>query len=87
MSIDAVAGLDREELRVLLAETVDVDVAEVTDDADFVDTLDVDSLMALEVIVVLERRYGVKFVESEMRTVRTLTSAYDAVATKLAAKV
>jgi acyl carrier protein len=86
MSIDAIAGLDREELRVLLAETVDVDVAEVTDDADFVETLEVDSLMALEVIVVLERRYGVKFVEAEMRTVRTLNSAYEAVAAKLGAK-
>lgn len=83
MSIDAVAGVDREELRALLADTVDVDLAEVTDDADFVETLEVDSLMALEVIVVLERRYGVKFGESEMRAVRTLSSAHDLVAAKL----
>lgn len=83
MSIDAVTGLDREELRELLAETIDADVAEVRDGADFVETLGVDSLMALEVVVVLERRYGIRFSETEMRSVRTLDSAYDLVRHKL----
>ncbi|MEC3979492.1 acyl carrier protein [Amycolatopsis sp. H20-H5] len=83
MSIETIAELDREEMRVLLAETVDADLTEVTDDADFVKTLAVDSLMALEVIVVLERRYGVKFSESEMRSVRTLRSAHELVSAKL----
>ncbi|CAL9339074.1 MULTISPECIES: acyl carrier protein [Streptomyces] len=83
MSIDAVTRLDREELRELLAETIDADVAEVRDGADFVETLGVDSLMALEVVVVLERKYGVKFTETEMRSVRTLDSAYDLVRQKL----
>ncbi|MFP8907966.1 acyl carrier protein [Streptomyces atacamensis] len=83
MSIDAVTRLDREELRELLAETIDADVAEVRDGADFVETLGVDSLMALEVVVVLERKYGVKFTETEMRSVRTLDSAYLLVRQKL----
>lgn len=83
MSIDAVTSLDREELRELLAETIDADVAEVRDEADFVETLGVDSLMALEVVVVLERKYGIKFTETEMRSVRTLNSAYDLVRQKL----
>ncbi|MET9921068.1 acyl carrier protein [Streptomyces sp. NPDC059605] len=83
MSIDAVARLDREELRALLAETIDTDVTEVGDDTDFVDELGVDSLMALEVVVVLERKYGIKFAEDEMRSVRTLGSAYDEVLRKL----
>ncbi|MFE7619717.1 acyl carrier protein [Streptomyces sp. NPDC057496] len=83
MSIDAVARLDREELRALLAETIDTDATEVGDDTDFVDELGVDSLMALEVVVVLERKYGIKFAEDEMRSVRTLGSAYDEVLRKL----
>jgi acyl carrier protein len=83
MSIDAVTGLDREELRDLLAQTLDADAAEIRDDADFVETLEVDSLMALEVVVVLERRYGVRFAETEMRSVRTLDSAYELVRQKL----
>jgi acyl carrier protein len=84
MSIDALAGLDREELRRLLAETIDADVADVQDDTDFVETLGVDSLMALEVVVVLERKYGIKFAETEMGAVRTLASAYEVVGAKLA---
>ncbi|MFI8438019.1 acyl carrier protein [Streptomyces sp. NPDC079020] len=83
MSIDAVAGLDREELRALLAETIDTDASEVGDDTDFVEELGVDSLMALEVVVVLERTYGIKFAEEEMRSVRTLNSAHDTVLRKL----
>ncbi|KES03008.1 polyketide-8 synthase acyl carrier protein [Streptomyces toyocaensis] len=83
MPIDAVAGLDREHLRHLLAETIDADVADVGDDTDFVHTLGVDSLMALEVVVVLERTYGIKFTEAEMSTVRTLDSAYETVRGKL----
>lgn len=83
MPIDAVAGLDREHLRQLLAETIDADVTDVQDDTDFVQALGVDSLMALEVVVVLERTYGVKFAETEMREVRTLDSAYEVVRRKL----
>ncbi|GAB3117070.1 hypothetical protein GCM10027160_27030 [Streptomyces calidiresistens] len=83
MTIDAVTGLDREELRELLAETIDADVAEIRDGADFVESLGVDSLMALEVVVVLERRYGIKFAETEMRSVRTLESTYDLLCQKL----
>ncbi|GAA3190121.1 MULTISPECIES: acyl carrier protein [Streptomyces] len=83
MPIDAAAGLDREHLRQLLADTIDADVTDVQDDTDFVQTLGVDSLMALEVVVVLERTYGVKFAESEMREVRTLDSAYEVVRRKL----
>ncbi|MDQ0795502.1 acyl carrier protein [Streptomyces sp. B1I3] len=83
MSIDAVAQLDREELRTLLAETIDAEVSQVGDDTDFVEELGVDSLMALEVVVVLERTYGIKFDEQEMRTVTTLSSAHDEVLRKL----
>ncbi|MEV5676446.1 acyl carrier protein [Streptomyces sp. NPDC052164] len=83
MPIDAVARLDREELRTLLAETIDTEVSEVGDDTDFVQTLGVDSLMALEVVVVLERTYAIKFTEDEMRSVRTLNSAHDEVLRKL----
>lgn len=86
MSTQATAVLDKEELRVLLAETIDVDVAEVTDDVDFIETLEVDSLMALEVIVVLEKKYGVKFAESEMRSVTTMQRAFETVRGKLADK-
>lgn len=67
--------IDREELRVLVAETLDLDVAEVTDTADFVNELDVDSLMALEVMVVLERRYSVRLDEKRLAEITSLDNA------------
>jgi acyl carrier protein len=79
--------LDRDELRSLLADTIDVDASEIGDDTDFIAELSVDSLMALEIVVVLERKYEVKFTELEMRAVRTLSSACEAVRNKLAERV
>jgi len=75
--------LDKEELRALIAEILDVDVDEVTDDAHFVDDLDVDSLMALEITVRLEKAYGVKMEEREMATLRTVDSTYALLTDKL----
>ncbi|MFE0106745.1 acyl carrier protein [Streptomyces sp. NPDC059009] len=69
--------LDKEDLRTLVAQVLDVDVDEVTDDAKFVDDLEVDSLMALEVVVVLEKKYGIKLPESELKQIVTLQSAYE----------
>jgi acyl carrier protein len=75
--------LDKEELRGVVAEVLDVDVAEVTDDASFVEDLGVDSLMALEVMVVLERRYRVELEESELVHVVSLQRMYELLADRL----
>jgi acyl carrier protein len=75
--------LDREQLRGRIAEVLEVNPAEVGDDTAFIDDLGVDSLMALEIVVVLEKSYGVKFQEAELRQVASLRQAYDLVAAKL----
>ncbi|MGW3204477.1 acyl carrier protein [Streptomyces sp. NPDC001135] len=75
--------LDKEELRALVAQVLDVDVTEVTDDARFVDDLEVDSLMALEVVVILEKKYGIKLPESDLKRIVTLESAYELLLGKL----
>ena len=77
------AVLDKEELRNLVADTIDQDVEDVTDDASFVDDLDVDSLMALEVTMVLERRYKVKLKEERLPEVTSLQAAYDLLSDEL----
>lgn len=69
--------LDKEELRAVVAQVLDVDPEEVTDDARFVDDLEVDSLMALEIVVVLEKKYGVKLPESDLKQITTLRNAHD----------
>ncbi|MGW7357577.1 acyl carrier protein [Streptomyces sp. NPDC054802] len=75
--------LDKEELRAVVAQVLDVDESEITDDARFVDDLEVDSLMALEVVVVLEKKYGIKLPESDLKQIVTLRRAYDLLLGKL----
>lgn len=69
--------LDREELRRLIAEVLDVDVAEITDDAHFVHDLEVDSLMALEITVRLEKAYSLRLDESELGAITTMRGTYE----------
>ncbi|MDT3399156.1 acyl carrier protein [Streptomyces sp. B1866] len=80
---EVTAALDLEDLRAFVADVLDVDVEEVTDDADFVETLGVDSLMALEVMVVLEKKYAVKLHEQEIKQVTCLRKVYELLAAKL----
>ncbi|MFI9100875.1 acyl carrier protein [Streptomyces fildesensis] len=77
--------LDKEELRRTIAQVLDVEVDEVTDDAHFNDDLEVDSLMALEVVVVLEGAYGLRLDESELRGITSLENAYRLLSGKLSA--
>ncbi|WP_185893292.1 acyl carrier protein [Streptomyces sp. WAC08241] len=79
------AVLDLEDLRSTLAEIIDVDTDEVTDTADFKEDLDVDSLLALEILVALERKYRVKMEQSNLQEVRSLKATYDLLAEKLGA--
>ncbi|GAA3858593.1 MULTISPECIES: acyl carrier protein [Streptomyces] len=80
----APATLEKEDLRATVAQALDVEVADLTDDASFVDDLEVDSLMALEVVVVLEKKYGVKLPQSELKEITTLQTAFDLLSRKLA---
>jgi acyl carrier protein len=76
--------LDREELRRTVADIIDVPVDELTDDVQFVADLGVDSLIALEVVVRLERAYGVKLDESKLAEITCMAAVYDIMLTKLA---
>ncbi|MEO3743380.1 acyl carrier protein [Plantactinospora sp. B5E13] len=75
--------LDKEDLRRLIAEVLDVETDEVSDQAHFADDLDVDSLMALEIAVRLEKAYRVKVAESEMTAITTLDGTYRLLERKL----
>jgi acyl carrier protein len=77
------AVLDKEDLRRTVADVLEREPEEITDHVLFVDELAVDSLVALEVLVVLERRYGVKIEEERLREITCLQRAYEVVAEKL----
>lgn len=76
--------VDKEDLRTTIADTLDVDVEALTDDANFMDDLGIDSLMALEVMVVLERKYKIKLQESQLKDITCLNSAYALLTAELA---
>ncbi|MCA2215092.1 acyl carrier protein [Jidongwangia harbinensis] len=81
---ETTAALDLEELRTMIADVIDVDVAEVTDDATFADDLEVDSLLALELAVQFENHYGVKVAEDEIAQFTDLRATHRLLAGKMA---
>ncbi|MCX4515057.1 MULTISPECIES: acyl carrier protein [Streptomyces] len=83
MSENTAVAVDTEELRSLVADALELPVEEVTDEAHFVDDLQVDSLMALEIVVNLEKKYGIKVAESDFKQVSTLLHVRALVDSKL----
>jgi acyl carrier protein len=70
----------REALRGIVAEIAEID--EVPDDKAFKD-LGIDSMMAIEIVSEIERRYKIKVPEQELEQVRDLDSIVALVASKL----
>jgi acyl carrier protein len=70
----------REALRAIVAEVAEID--DVPDDKPFKD-LGIDSMMAIEIVAEVERRYKLKIPEQELEQVRDLNSVLKLVAAKL----
>ncbi|MBC2875734.1 MULTISPECIES: acyl carrier protein [Streptomyces] len=75
--------VDEADLRETVADALDVDPEALTDEAHFIDDLGVDSLVALELAVTLERTYRVKVAEAEMAQMRRFPDVRDLVRSKL----
>jgi acyl carrier protein len=80
------ATIDDDELRSLVADALELPVAEVTDDAHFIDDLGLDSLMTLEIMVRVEQRYSVSIEDSEFAEAQTFAAVRELLAKKLADK-
>lgn len=70
----------REVLRGIVAEIAELD--EVPDDKAFKD-LGIDSMMAIEIVAEVERRYKLKIPEQELEQIRDLNSVLSLVSSKL----
>ena len=70
----------REKLRAIVAEVAEID--EVPDGTPFKD-LGIDSMMAIEIVAEVERRYKIKIPEQELEQIRDLDSVVRLVETKL----
>lgn len=76
----------REEVKRLIAELTEREVDEITDTALFVEDLGVDSLMAIEVMVALDKRYKIDIPEQEFNTIKNVNDSVDSVMRHLTAK-
>jgi acyl carrier protein len=76
-----------EELRKIVADILDIEEQAVTDDARFVEDLGVDSLMALEIMVGLEKKYHIKLAEKELVQITCLRNVWELVNTKRGTRV
>jgi acyl carrier protein len=63
------------ELRSILANALDVDEETLSEDSDF-SSLGGNSLMALEILVTLEKRYQIKISEEELAQMTSLQNVY-----------
>lgn len=66
-----------EELRVLLAEVVGKDVAEIQPGDDLVEHLGIDSLTGLRFLAVIEKSYDLRFPDHQLAGIRTLATVRD----------
>ncbi len=73
------------ELRTLLADVVDVDEELMGYETHFINDLGVDSLMALEVMVTLERKYQVKLSEGDLQKMTCLREVHELLVDRLEA--
>jgi acyl carrier protein len=78
-------AIDTEELRALVADALELPVADITDDADFVNDLEVDSLISLEIAIRLEERYGIKVSDDDMSSISSFRQVCTLVESRLAA--
>lgn len=72
------------EVKALVAEITEVEDEQLTPEAQFVDDLGVDSMMALEVVAAIEKKYGVTIPEEEIPNISSLQKVYDLLEANLA---
>lgn len=77
------SSVDIEEIRALIAEEIELPVEEVTDDADLASDLEVDSLSAMEIAVLLEKKYKIKISEEEIKSLTSVPIIHKLVSAKV----
>ncbi|MDP2922871.1 MAG: acyl carrier protein [Candidatus Omnitrophota bacterium] len=79
MSDTASMGDFKTEIKKLVAEIAERPVEEIRDDAKFAEDLGIDSMMALEIIASIEKKYKVVIPEAEIPNIRSLQNVFDLV--------
>lgn len=67
------------EVRALIAEIVEIEPEKITLEANFVENLGMDSMMALEIFATIEKKYNLKIPEDYLGKTSTLSSLIEIV--------
>lgn len=74
----------RKQVRGLIAEITEREPEEVSDTALFVEDLGIDSLMAIEMLVAVDKKYKIEISEEEFGKIKNVNDAVEAVQRHLA---
>jgi acyl carrier protein len=74
----------RNEVKKLIAEVTEREPEEITDTALFADELGVDSLMAMEVMVAVDKKYKINIPEEEFAKIKNVNDTVEVVARHIA---
>ncbi|MCE5344956.1 MAG: acyl carrier protein [Bacteroidales bacterium] len=66
-----------------LVEEIEVDQSAINDNASFKDDLGIDSLDFVDIVVIVEKKFGFKIKAEEMSGVTTLGAFYDYIESKM----
>ena len=71
-----------EKVRVLIAEQLYLNVEDVTEESKFVDDLGADSLDVVQMLIAMEKEFGITFDDEEITTIKTVKDAIDLIEKK-----
>lgn len=66
-----------EKIRAIIAERLNIDVAQVTEDASFKEDLGADSLDLFETVMSLEDEYGIEIPQDDLEKITTVGAVID----------
>ena len=69
----------KREIKQLVCEILEVDESEVHDETQFRDELNMDSLMAIEIVAALEKRLEVTIEQSDIQQIASLSGIYEVI--------
>lgn len=67
----------KKEIRTMVAKIAETSEENIKDDANFVEDLGVDSMMALEIVAAVEKKYKIPIPEEEIPKIQSLTSVFE----------
>lgn len=66
----------KKEVKALVSEIIEIPIEKIKEDAEFVKDLGVDSMMALEIVASIEKKYRVVIPEEKIPAIRSLKNVY-----------